>query len=106
MDTSIKIPIEDIIELNVIKNELLRQDLRFSQKDLLDTAVRFSLIHKNDFIRELLQRKNKVKKDNTAEMTQRFLSLPKADFGKDWQKELDTISGEFKLSRTRKQGIY
>jgi len=101
MDTSIKIPMEDVIELNTIKNELLRKDLRFSQKDLLDMAVKFSLERKSDFIRELEENRKGVEEDNTAEMTRKFLSSPKVNLGKNWQEELDTISGDHKLKKMK-----
>ena len=103
MDTSIKIPMEDIIELNTVKNELLRKDLRFSQKDLLDMAVKFSLERKRDFVKELVEKKRAPENDNTAEMTQRLLDLPPIDFGKNWHEEIDTIEHDTLLKKLKKK---
>ncbi len=36
-------------------------------------------------------------------MTEKFLSLPKIDIGKNWMKEIDTIAHDDMLRRNRKK---
>tara|TARA_Y100000310_G_C20394367_1_gene674340 strand:- start:61 stop:351 length:291 start_codon:yes stop_codon:yes gene_type:complete len=88
MDVSRKLYKEDIITLNELQTELLRQDKRVTQKDLIDQAIQFSNDHKKQFLSFV---SNTRRKDNTKEMTEKFLSLPKSDLGDNWMEEIDTI---------------
>jgi len=41
-------------------------------------------------------------RNNTKEMTEKFLASPKSDFGDNWMEEVDTIEHEDTLRRSRK----
>ena len=100
MDTSRKLYKEDIILLNEMETELLKQDKRITQKDLIDKAVRFARENKSRFLNYLV--KGKIK-NNTQEMTEKFLALPKKDLGENWMEEIDTIEHDDMLRRNKKQ---
>lgn len=87
MDSSIKIPEGDLILINELKNELLRQKVKMTQKDLLDKSLKFSLERKEEFMSELLGKQ----KSNSKEATERFLQGKKFDFGDKWLEEVDAI---------------
>ena len=70
MDVSRKLYKEDIILLNEFQTELLRNNRRVTQKDLIDKTIKFAKDHKKTFIDYLT--KGKIK-DNTREMTLKFL---------------------------------
>lgn len=99
MDVSRKLYKEDIILLNEFQNELLKQDKRITQKDLIDKAIKFAKDYKNNFINYLTKGQ---KKNNTKEMTEWFLSLPKADLGENWLEEIDAIEHDDMLRRNKK----
>jgi len=99
MDVSRKLYKEDIIFLNELQTELLRKDKKITQKDLIDKTIRFVKEHKKNFIDYLTKGHTK---NNTREMTERFLSLPKADLGRNWLEEIDTIEHDDLLRRLKK----
>ena len=87
MDISRKLYKDDIVILNDIQNQLLRQDIKTSQKELIDKAVRFVAKHKEEFF-EFVGSKEK---DNTAEKVRAFLKNAKTyDLGDNWLEEIDT----------------
>lgn len=96
MDVSRKLYKEDIILLNEFQTELLRQDKRITQKDLIDKAIRFVREHRKIFFDYLTKGRTR---NNTREMTEKFLALPKVDLGKNWLEEIDTIEHDDLLRR-------
>lgn len=89
MDISRKIYKEDVIILNEIQTHLLRRDVRSSQKDLIDKAVRFAAYNKEKFLAFVLGKR----RDNSQEKTSQFINSTKkhrVNFGKDWLEEIDT----------------
>lgn len=70
MDVSRKIPEEDIKLLNELQVGLMRRDIKISQKELIDKALKFSLQeNRQDFIKTLKtdKLKKKTKGDNLLE---------------------------------------
>ena len=58
MDISRKIPGEDIKLLNELQEGLRRRDIKISQKELIDKAIRFSLEeNREDFIKMIKTKK-------------------------------------------------
>ena len=49
MDVSRKLYKEDIIILKEFELELLKRDIRITQKDLIDKCIKFAMEHKNEF---------------------------------------------------------
>ncbi len=85
MDTTRKISEQDIRLLDEFQVHLKRRGISVSQKKLIDESIHFALEHEQ----ELLLRLGK-KKDNTREMTEKFLKhAKKFDFGKKWMEEID-----------------
>ena len=99
MDVSRKLYKYDIILLNEFQNELLRKDKRVTQKDLIDKAIKFSMNNKKGFTDYITKGKSK---NNTKEMTERLLSLPKLDLGKNWLEEIDTLEHADMLRRNKR----
>ena len=99
MDVSRKLYKEDIILLNELETELLKKDRKATQKDLIDKAIKFAKENKSRFFNYFIGRKAR---NNTKEMTEKFLALPKFDFGDNWMEEIDTIEHEDMLRRNRK----
>ncbi|MBI2140715.1 hypothetical protein HYU14_07370 [Candidatus Woesearchaeota archaeon] len=86
MDTSRKIPQEEILLLDELEIELKKKGIQTTQKELLRKSIRFFVEHKPLWEPEL-----RSKKDNTSEMVKKFLSnAKKFDFGKNWMEEIDT----------------
>ena len=98
MDVSRKLYKEDIIIISEFQTELLKKDSRMTQKTLIDKAIKFALENKNRFMDYLTGKKT----NNTKAMTEKFLSLPKADLGENWMEEIDTIEHEDMLKRNKK----
>ncbi|MBI2664340.1 hypothetical protein HYX10_03290 [Candidatus Woesearchaeota archaeon] len=86
-DVSRKIYTEDVILLNEIETTLLRNDVRISQKDLIDRSIKFALSQKTKFLRYVVEKK---KNDNTEDLVRQFLNTPKKNFGRDFLEEIDT----------------
>lgn len=84
--------------LSELQTELLRKDSRVTQKDLIDKAIKFAKINKRKFI-DYLGGKGK---NNTKEMTAKFLALPKIKASKNWTEEIDTIEHDDLLRRNKK----
>ena len=99
MDVSRKLYKEDIILLNEFQNDLLKRDKRITQKDLIDKSIKFVIEHKKKF-RDYILKENS--KNNTREMTEKFLSLPKTDLGENWLEEIDTIEHDDLIRRQKK----
>lgn len=58
MDVTRKIPEEDIKLLNELQEGLRRRDIKVSQKDLIDKAIKFSLKeNREDFIKMIKTKK-------------------------------------------------
>ena len=87
MDTSIKVSQEELIRLNELKTHLLRRGIKVSQKNLLDESIKFAIENETELINRL-----KKKKDNTKEMTEKFLkSIQPVDLDKNWMEEIDLL---------------
>lgn len=87
LDISRKLYKDDIVILNDIQNQLLRRDIKTSQKELIDKAVRFVSKHKEEFFDFV----SKGEKNNTAEKVKKFLkNAGRYDFGDNWLEEIDT----------------
>ena len=87
MDISRKLYKDDIIILNELQNELLRQDVKTTQKELIDKAVRFAVDNKGEFFEYMASEV----KDNTSQKVKDFLSkVKRVDLGKRWLEEIDT----------------
>ena len=99
MDVSRKLYKEDIILLNEIETELLRKDKKITQKDLIHKSIEFVADNKHKFLNYIFGRE----KGDRKAMTEKFLSLPKIDIGKNWMKEIDTIAHDDMLRRNRKK---
>jgi len=99
MDVSRKLYKENIIILNELETELLRRDKKATQKDLIDRAIKFAKENENKFLNYFVGKKTK---NNTREMTEKFLALPEVDFGDNWVEEIDTIEHEYMLRRNKK----
>ena len=99
MDISRKLYKENIILLNELETDLLKRDKKATQKDLIDKAIKFAVENKNKFLNYFIGRKTE---NNTKEMTEKFLALPKVDFGENWMEEIDTIEHETMLRRNKK----
>lgn len=98
MDISRKLHKEDLIFLNNFQNDLIKINKKITQKDLIDKAIRFASINKKLFFKFIFGGSSE---NNTKEMTEKFLSLPKADIGKNWIKEIDTIEHNDSLKRNK-----
>jgi predicted solute-binding protein len=87
-DTTRKIPDEDILLLDEVQLHFKRRGMPVSQKQLISESIKFAAEHE----KELIQRLHRNHKDNTKEMTERFLKRAKSiDFGKNWMEELDIV---------------
>lgn len=85
MDTTRKIPNEEIMILDELQMQLKKRGVEVTQKELIVEGIKML---NEDKGRLLLRLK---KKDNTKEMTERFLkNAKKFDFGKNWMEEIDT----------------
>ena len=62
-------------------------------------TIKFARKNKNMFIDFLT--KGTIR-NNTKEMTEKFLASPKVDFGDNWMEEIDTIEHEDMLRRNKK----
>lgn len=88
MDISRKIYKDDIILLTEIQTQFLRNDVKTTQKELIDKAVRFVSAHKEEFFEFVLSKG----RDNTAEKTREWLRKKKTiKVGPCWLEEIDTI---------------
>ena len=65
MDVTRKIPKEDIQLLNELQNSLSKRDIKTSQKDLIDKAIKFSLKYNKDSF--ILMIKDKGMKEKISE---------------------------------------
>jgi len=87
MDNSIKIPKEDLIKIKELKLELMKENLRISQKEIVDKAIRFAINRKIEFIRNI---KNKeISKKSSLD---KLFHGETFNLGKNWIKEVDTTS--------------
>lgn len=85
MDVSVKISEEDVVLVDDLKSHLRKQGIRVTKKRLIDESIKFALENEDIILKRL------KKKDNTKEMTERFLKNEgKFDFGKNWMEEIDT----------------
>lgn len=90
MDVSRKIPRDDIKLLDELQSGLKKRDIKISQKDLIDKAIKFSLKeNKEDFIK-MLKLKKINKKINERKLFQEWLDTG-AKIEGDIIKEHDTI---------------
>lgn len=87
-DVSRKLYKEDILLLNQIQTALLRRDMRFSQKELIDKSIKFAAGRERQFLEFVNEN---PRKDNTKELIERFLRHPKKNFGRNFLEEIDTI---------------
>ena len=87
MDNSIKIPKEDLIKIKELKLELMKENLRISQKEIVDKAIRFAINRKIEFIRNI---KNKEISKNSS--LDKLFHGETFNLGKNWIKEVDTTS--------------
>jgi len=85
MNNSIKIPKEDLMKINELKLELTKMNIKITQKDIIDSAIKFSLSKKMDFIKRIRNKKMENEYDFN-----KILSRKKFDMGKDWMKNIDT----------------
>ena len=85
MNNSIKIPKEDLMKINELKLELTKMNIKITQKDIIDSAIKFSLSKKMDFIKRIRNKKMENEYDFN-----KILSGKKFDMGKDWMKNIDT----------------
>ena len=86
MDNSIKIPKEDIIKINELKLELMKENIKITQKDIIDKAIKFSFNRKIDFIKQIKNKKIKKKEGSLKNL----LCVETFDLGKNWIKDIDT----------------
>ncbi len=85
MDTARKILKDDVLLLDELQSHLSRRGIKTSQKALISEGIKL-LAENEDKVVERLK-----KKDNTKEMTERFLkNAGKYDFGPNWLEEIDT----------------
>ena len=85
MDNSIKIPREDIIRINELKLELMKENIKITQKDIIDKAIKFSFNRKTDFIKQIKNKRIKKKEVSLKEL----LHGETFNLGKNWIKEID-----------------
>ena len=71
MDTSIKIPKENLIKINELKLELIKKNIKITQKDIIDGALKFSLNNEN-FIKIIGLRKKRF--ENEKELFNKWLN--------------------------------
>jgi hypothetical protein len=88
MDVSVKLPKEGMILINDLKNDFLRKDISVNNKEILFNAIAFSMKKKMDFMNYCNSHEDCVR-DNTKEMTEKFLKGKKIKLEKNWQKEID-----------------
>lgn len=88
MDTSIKIPQDDLILINELKNELQKNNIKTTQKNLIDKSIKFSLYRRKEFLSEIMKKEHK--KDNTKEQVEKFLKGKRFDLEEKWLEEIDT----------------
>lgn len=85
-DTTRRIPEEGILLLDELQVHFKRRGISVSQKDLIHHSIQFVAEHEDQLLARLRKRK-----DNTKEMTERFLKHAKQfDFGQHWLQEIDT----------------
>lgn len=85
MDTARKIPEEGIVLLDELQSHLSRHGAKVSQKLLIVEGIK--MLAENE---ERLLKRLKNRKDNTKEMTERFLKNAKRhNFGKNWLESID-----------------
>lgn len=90
MDITRKIPEEDIKLLNELQDGLRRREIKISQKELIDRAIKFSLKdNREDFVKTIKMRKIKREIDE-RKMWERLLNS-KIRIKGDFIKEHDTI---------------
>ena len=84
--TTRKISVQSILLLDELQLHLKRRGYAVNQKKLIDESIKFAVQHQDKLLTSL-----EKKKDNTQEMTERFLRHAKQfDFGKHWMEDIDT----------------
>ena len=73
------------MKINELKLELTKMNIKITQKDIIDSAIKFSLSKKMDFIKRIRNKKMENEYDFN-----KILSRKKFDMGKDWMKNIDT----------------
>lgn len=90
MDVTRKIPREDIKLLDELQSGLKKRDIRISQKELIDKAIKFSLKeNKEDFIKML--KTKTLHRDMSEKILWSRLLNYKARIKGDFIKEHDSI---------------
>ncbi|MBS3139003.1 hypothetical protein J4207_04835 [Candidatus Woesearchaeota archaeon] len=85
MDVSIKIPQEDLVLIEDLKLHLRKLGIVVSKKQLIGESIKLAA-EREDVLLQRIKRK-----DNTKELTERFLKNEASfDFGKHWMEEIDT----------------
>ena len=73
------------MKINELKLELTKMNIKITQKDIIDSAIKFSIRKKMDFIKRIRNKKMENEYDFN-----KILSRKKFDMGKDWMKNIDT----------------
>lgn len=90
MDVSRKIPEEDIKLLGELQVGLRRRDIKISQKELIDKAIKFSLKENREDFVKMLKMKTITRKIEGEKLLKEFLDS-KVRIKGDFIKEHDTI---------------
>ncbi len=87
MDTTRKLPEEDILVLDSLQLHLRQKGIKVSQKALITQSIKFASEHE----REIQKRLHNKGKDNTQANTERLLRvIQPVKLGKNWLEEIDT----------------
>ena len=90
MDISRKIPEEDIRLLNELQAGLMRRDIKISQKELIDKAIKFSLKNNRENFIKMIKMKKTKKRLNDDKLLMDWLNNGVRIKG-DILKEHDTV---------------
>ncbi len=86
MDTTRKIPKEEIMILDELQIQLKKRGVEVTQKELIVEGIKMLNEDKEGLLLRL------KRKDNTKEMTEKFLEIARknrVDLGKNWLEEID-----------------
>ncbi len=87
-DVTRKIPEESIMQLDELQLNWRRRGINTTQKALIKESIALA----TEQPQELMERIQKKKKDNTAELFGKILkNKGKYDFGKNWLEEIDDL---------------
>ena len=104
MDISAKISQEDAILLNELKNDLLKRDIRISQKELLDHLIKLGIQRQRDLLFHIQQNREEIPIKSRKDAIEKWLNGPTYNNpDKDWLSKIDTSEYDYELQQRKRK---